>query len=285
MIEVYPFERLSWKSKKIEEKWDSLRQRIYDATGFAEYEMVKRGFRDADVYQLDPDRFDWQINKVMLDGLAYLSILRSKRYRGYGHRHYVADEIDSDTFIYGVVAKNLDSAIEFHDAGVTDVALRVKKWPPEQMNPSGIDHDVTGRLLGYPKCDRDFFRETWLRDGCVDPMFEIAVNTKNSEITEDNKVRVSGHAYLNRLIRYWGFNIIPYFPHSFDCEESIEFAVKWFSLMREYDEEAADACAEILNMPMRWSLRNCIIYVEHPLFFGAANGYYTDRKLEVIWIP
>lgn len=284
-MEVFPFTKIVWKSPEIQRSWEPLRRRIYGAANYAEYEMVKQGYRVCDVYQLDPDKFDWQIKRVMLDGLVYLPILRSKTYGGYGHRHYHTDIIDKDTFIYGVVAKTLNDAVEFHDAGVVDVRQRIKKWKTEEMNPNGIDHDVTGRLLGYPKCCRDFFSETWLRDGCLDPMYEMAENTYNHEKVNTTHIKVEGVAYLNRLIRYWGFNLIPFFPHSFDCPLAKEFAEVWFKLMLEKDEEAANACLEALNMPMMWSMSNCVTTINHPLFYGSANGYYRPEKVIVEWFP
>ena len=283
-MEIYPFKKISWKSEKIRQEWAPLQQRIYAATSFAEYESVKRGLRSCDVYQLDPDRFDWQINKVVLDRLHFLAILRSKKYEGFGHRHYMADKIDMDTFIYGVVSNTLEGAIEFHDAGVTRIDQRYLDWPADQMKPDGIDHNVTGRLLGYPKCDRDFFREVWLKDGCLDPEYEIALNTEGVKV-ENSVATVSGNPMLNRLLRYWGFQIIPYFSHSFDCEGSIKFAEWWTALMMEHDEEATTKCLEILNMPMTWSVYNGIIYVEHTLFIGAANGYFPKEKKTVCWNP
>lgn len=284
MKEVYPFTKLSWRNEKTRSEWEPIRRRIYDATYFAEYESVKRGLRQCDVYQLDPDKFDWQINKVTLDGLHFLSILRSKQYGGFGHRHYETDVIDKDTFIYGVIGHTLDDAIEFHDAGVINLFDRIKVWGDGEMNPNGIDHDVTGKLLGYPKCDRNFFNDVWLKDGCVDPEYEIALNTENVSV-KDSVTTVYGHPALNRMIRYWGFQLIPYFPHSFDCKESIKFADWWFNLMAEYDEETAWKCHEILNMPMTWSVWNGIIYVEHPLFIGAANGYFPEKRKTVMWSP
>lgn len=153
--EIYPFTKMSWRSRQIEEKWEPIRERVNQACYFAEYESVRRGYRNCDVYDLNPNNFDNQIKKVMLDGLVYLPILRSKTYGGYGHRHYVANTIDENTFIYGVVARNLNDAIRFHDAGVTDLTKRIKDDPA--INPHGIDHEVTGTLLGYPECDRRFF--------------------------------------------------------------------------------------------------------------------------------
>lgn len=264
-IEIYPFIRMSWRNRQIRDKWEPLRKRIYQATFFAEYEMVKRGYREANVYQLDPNQFDHQIEKVMQDGLVYLPILRSKTYQGYGHRHYFATTIEKDTFIYGVVARDLEIAREFKKASL-----------------GNIDHTRIGELLGYPKCCIDFFNNVWLRDGCLDPMVEIGLNTGGVE-GDTQSIDVVGHPFLNRMIRYFGFNIIPFFPHSFDCEEALKFAKIWFDLMGEYDDEASEACLEILKMPLVWSLNSCIIYVEHPLFIGAANGYYTEKRKEIKW--
>lgn len=266
-MEIYPFWKLSWRSREIQERWAPLRGRIYDAAAFAEYEMVKRGFRDANVYQLDPGRFDVQIDKVLRDGLGYRPILRSKQYKGYGHRHYPTDVIDKDTFIYGVVGKTQKHADRF--------------W---KANQGGVDHTTIGRMLGYPDCDIEFFNSVWLKEGNLDPMYEVALNTEGADIDGD-VVTVSGHPYLNRLIRYFGFNLIPHFAHSFDCKEAVKFAETWLSLMREYDKEASEACIKALNQPMVWSLNNCITYVEHPLFIGAANGYDTPRKKTVKWLP
>ena len=115
-------------------------------------------------------------------------------------------------------------------------------------------------------------------------MYEMAANTGGAEV-DLNGVKVSGDPLLNRLCRYWGYNIIPFFPHSFDCKEAKKFAQTFYNLMYEYDEEAVMACLEVLSMPMTWSLNNCIIEVQHPLFWGAANGYHTKEKLTVQWFP
>lgn len=279
MVEVFPFKKISWRSKAIAEECEPLRQRIYKAVSYAEYESVKRGIRRCDVYDLSPHNFDNQIKRIFLDELFYLPILRSQSYGGYGHRHYPSKTINQNTFIYGVVAKTLDDAILFHDAGVVEVNQRINEYPT-----TGIDHTTTGKLLGYPDCDIDFFNSTWLKDGCLDPMFEMAQNSQH-EVVDTYHVKVSGNPRLNRLIRYWGFNIIPFFPCSFNCSDADKFAEWWFKLMKECDSEAAEACLEILNVPMLWSLSNCITVVEHPLFTGSANGYYTPEKRVVEWFP
>lgn len=284
-IEVYPFTKFSWRSKEIARKWEPLRRRIYGATSFAEYEMVRRGYRSCDVYDFGQSNMMSALKRVAQHGLIFIPILISKKYGGYGHRHYITDKFTEDAFIYGGVARNKEDAVKFHDAGVPSTSERIRQWKPDEMNPNGIDHDVTGELLGYPKCDRKFFQETWLRDGCLDPMYEMALNTENHEIVKEGQVKVGGDAMLNRLIRYWGYNIIPFFPHSFDCPEAAKFADVFFELMREYDEDASQACYAVLDMPMVWSMSNCITEIQHPLFWGSANGYYRKDKIVVEWFP
>lgn len=284
MVEVYPFIKFCWRNKEIRETWEPLRGRIYNAVHYAEYEMVKRGQRSCDVYDFGVDNIIPRLRKVASDGLIFIPILISQQYGGYGHRHYVVDKFTDNTFIYGGVARNREDAIKFHDAGVVHLNERIKDWSPVEMNPNGIDHDVTGELLGYPACDREFFRKVWLDSGNLDPMYEMAMNTKDHE-GKETEVVVTGNPLINRLARYWGYNIIPFFPHSFDCPHAIGFAEKFIKLMKECDEEATEACYEVLNNPMMWSLNNCIIEVQHPLFWGASNGYYTKEKKVVKWYP
>lgn len=283
--ELFPFVKFSWRTKDIANKWEPLRKRIYNAVHFAEYEMVKRGHRACDVYDFGPGNVVERLRKVAKDGLIFIPILISQQYGGYGHRHYVVNKFTDDTFIYGGIARNKEDAIKFHDAGVTDLRLRIMDWKSEEMNPNGIDHDVTGELLGYPKCDRKFFNDVWLKDGCLDPMYEMALRTEDHEFVSENHIKVTGNPLLNRLCKYWGYNIVPFFPHSFDCPNALKFAETFYKLMEEHDKEAIQACREVLSMPMKWSLSNCVIEVQHPLFWGAANGYHTQEKKVVEWFP
>jgi len=256
-----------------------MRGRIFDAVHYAEYEGVKQGYRKCDVYDFGPINIMSRLKKPGADGLVFIPILISQSHGGYSHRHYNVDKFGDGTFIYGVVAKDPEDAILFHDSEVLDRAQQIKHSLPQRS------HDNLGQLLGYPKCCRDFFSNTWLKDGCLDPMYEAALNTESVEKVAPGHVKVAGEPRLNRLARYWGFNIIPFFPHSFDCEEAMKFSEWWVKLMREKDVEATDACLDMLSMPMKWSMKNCITYVEHPLFIGASNGYYVPEKRVVEWFP
>jgi len=266
-VEPHPFTQLSWKGLKNKRRWQPIREKLNYAGFFAEYEMVRRGHRQCDIYQLDADQFDWQLKKVMDDSLVIQPILRSRKYSGFGHRHYCTDVIDSDTFIFSVVARSLEDAQTFREANLGD-----------------IDHRLIGEMLGYPDCCIDWFLEAWLKDGCIDPLFEAAANTEGSE-RDGNTVTVTGHPWFNRFIRYFGFHVIPYFTHNLKCPESEKFAEIFHSLMMEHSPDAVEALDEALTMPVTWTLNNLIIEVDHPLFRGAVNGYYWPEKLTVKWSP
>ena len=268
--EIYPFTIMSWNGPKIKRKWQPIQQKIQEAVNFAEYEGVKRGFRHCDVYQLDTDKFDWQIKKVIDDGLFYQPILRSARYHGFGHRHYHVKDLTMDSFIYGVVGDTYENAVKFREAGLGEV-----------------DHKLTGQLLGYDGCCIDWFLNVWLKQKiqCADPMYETALNTEGHEFNDDSSVTVSGNPKFNRLIRYFSFQVIPYFTCSYACTNAEKFVDWFYSLMYEYAPDECEMLLEALNMPMTWSLNNLIIYVEHPLFRGAANGYWYPEKRVVHWKP
>jgi hypothetical protein len=278
-VSIFPFTQISWRSKSIAKEWEPIKASIYGAVHYAEYEGVKQGYRKCDVYDFRPNSIMSRLKKVGADGLVFIPILISKDHGGYSHQHYNVDKFEDGTFIYGVVAKDPDDAILFHDSEVLDRTQQIKHNLPQRS------HDNLGQLLGYPKCCRDFFSNTWLKDGCLDPMYETALNTSTVEKAGSGHVKVSGEPRLNRLIRYWGFNIIPFFPHSFECEEALKFSEWWIRLMRKKDRRATDACLEALNMPMTWSMKNGITYVEHPLFIGSSNGYYVPENRVVEWFP
>jgi len=266
--ELKPFVVMSWSGPKIKRKWEPIQQKIMEAVNFAEYEGVKRGHRSCDVYQLDVHSFDWQIKRVVDDGLYYQPILRSAVYKGFGHRHYHVRQIDMNTFIYGVVSNTYDDAVKFREAGLGEV-----------------DHKTTGQLLGYPECCTDWFVDIWINQRQVDPMYETALATEGHVLNEDGSVTVSGNPMYNRLLRYFAFQVIPYFTCSYECKESEKFIEWFYGLMYEYAPDECEMLLEVLNMPVTWSLHNLIIYVEHPLFRGAANGYWTPEKKVVHWRP
>jgi len=266
MKEVQPFISLSWKNQEVRQKWEPIRQAIYKATYIAEYEMIKRGKRHCDVYTFTPQRFDEQMNWVINNGFVPLTILKSKTYEGFGHRHYPADKMDWDVFAYSVIADTYENAKKFQQASI-----------------GNVDHRIIGQLLGYPECCIDFFLPIWLEKRVMDPMWEIAENTEGMKRTS-TEIEVTGNPMLNRMARYFGLQVCPFFTHSYTCKEAIKFNEAWYEIMHDHYPYESEELLKLLAMPMTWSHHNMIIYVEHPLFRGASNGFDWDTKKVVRWL-
>lgn len=247
--DLFPFVRVAWKSKAIADKWGTLLPRMTQLAYWVEYESVRVGLREANVYHLSAGNFDKEIERVFLDGMVYLPIMRSQTYSGYSHRHRPTEVIDKNTHVFGVVARDLETAERYRAA-----------------NTGIIDHATIGEMLGYPRCCVSLFNEYWPK-GIVDMVYESYQNTEGEY-----------YPMLNTALRYFGLKIIPHFSCSFNCEESIVFAKEWHELMVEKDKRAAEGLLEILSMPVKWSLNNFIIDVDHELFHGATNGYRSKYK-------
>lgn len=232
----------------------------------AEYEMVRRGARDADVYHLNANAYDEQIEKVFQDGLVFLPILRSKSYSGFSHKHFPSDELGQDVMVYGVVAKDIDVAREFKAA----------------HNP--VDHMKIGAMLGYPACCSKEFVKYW--NISQDPIFEIAYNTvpHTHQLSPDDPLVVEkGDPRLYVHLRYAGLRIIPWFPCSFDCEESKERAKKWQSIIDDISPGTSERMITLLGMPTTWNLLNSMVVVDHPYIKTVATSYYTEANKIVVF--
>ena len=247
--DVFPFVRFAWKSKAIADQWEKLLQKMTRLAYWAEYESVRVGLREANVYHLSAGNFDKEVERVFLDGMVWLPILRSQTYAGYSHRHRPTKVIDKNTHVFGVVARDLETAEKYRAA-----------------NTGIIDHTTIGEMLGYPVCCVEFFNENW-PNGIVDMVFETSQNTNGEH-----------SPMLNTTLRYFGLKIIPHFSGRISCGDSIKFAEEWYGLMIEKDKQTAEGLLEVLSMPVKWSLNNYIIDVDHELFHGATNGYKSKYK-------
>lgn len=273
-VEIFPFVTMVWNGKEIREEWEPVKQTMTVALHEAELEMIKRGFRNCDAYGFTPRDVDTQINKIIERGLIPLMIHKTQAHAGYDHKFYFTDEMTLDTYIYSVVADTYENAKKFRDA---------------HLRSEGTDHRLVGELLGYDDHCMDFFLPIWLGEGgrkkVADPMFETAENTEGAELIGDNEIIVYGPPELNRLSKYFGMQLCPYFTCSFKCEGALKFAKEMYSIVHEAYPDESEALVEFLNMPVTWSLREGVTYVTHPLFRGATNGYWWDTERTVHWKP
>lgn len=253
VVDLNPFSKVVWKDPSYKRQYADLLKEASAVSFEAEYQMVRNGLREANVFHMSPRNFDEQIEKITNDGLVFLPILRSKVYSGFSHRHYPVDRLDDNTFVFGVVAESLDTAKRFKDASLSG------------------DHVTQGLMLGYPECCTRFFTKVW-KSGSLDPCYESFMNTSG-----DVDPR------LNVMLRYFGIKIIPFFPCSFNCERAIEVSGVWELVMKCIDPDITDFILSMLSKPLDWDLYKGIIEVDTPLFRGIVNGYYTEERKVIRW--
>jgi hypothetical protein len=263
MLDINPFVKIAWNSNMIKTQWTNKLNTLRDLSFEAEYQMVKQGLRKTNVYHMSPQQFDRHIEKITKDKLVFLPILRSKAYSGYSHKHFPVDQLDMNSFVYGVVAGDLETAQKFFDAS------------------KARDHIAIGKLLGYPECCCKAFQENWSNKKALDPCYEAAINTIGNKIDEKG-VHVEAHPFINPMLRYFGIKITPFFPCSFKCKEAIKIGETWFNLMKSLNNEAALAIKELLEQPISWSLHKSIIYIKTPLFRGIVNGYDCEQRKDIV---
>jgi len=241
VLEIQPFVKIAWNNNATRKQYASTLDRIHKVSYDAEYEMVKRGLRKANVYHMTPRNFDKEIEKITRDGLVYLPMVRSKMYNGFSHRHYPVNELDFNCFVYGVVAKDLETAQKFVDASTKG------------------DNVTQGELLGYPKCCCETFQKNWVNQKVLDPCYEAALNTKHSRQIQDT-VYVNGNGLTNVMLRYFGVKVIPFFPCGYDCKEALEVAKVWQSVMETMDADATKTAVDMLNQPFA-NLGRCVLII------------------------
>jgi hypothetical protein len=144
------------------------------------------------------------------------------------------------------------------------------------------DHDRLGALLGYPPCCRAFFEAVWVRDGCLDTTWAMALNTDAT--VADRTIEVSGPPSGNILWRWMGVRLVPHLPCAFDCEATEAFAEQ----LRHVGVEAGfgEAYAwmhEVLAWPVEWSALHGIAEIRTPILkvstrSDATAGKYVVRR-------
>ena len=101
---------------------------------------------------------------------------------------------------------------------------------------SNNQHLELGLLLGYPKCC------------CV--FFEKNFNEQNADLTLKILENSDGYEFpfhTNIAARHFDVNLLSHFPHSFDCNPSIDIAKKNLDIMQKYSEQLAVLFSGILQ--------------------------------------
>lgn len=260
-VELMPFSSIIFFDNKIKEKIINLTSNklLYEV----EFELIRRGYRKCNFIHIDPLRPDAM--KIIFENNFHYQVLQSiKKYSGFAHTHYSPNSLE-DTLMFTAVCSDKESLSIFANAYFKG------------------DHKTIGEMLGYPKCDIDFFVKYWNEH--LDLVYPSAMNsTKEGDV-------VYFDPRLNIMLRYIGLRIIPHFPCSFQCPNAIKFAETIMDIMREKDSKLVDELLDVLSKPVIFSQVNGIIQVEvyedksftKPLFIIIQSGYSSEEyRLKMI---
>lgn len=263
-FDVFPFTQIIWNDPDAEDEWGLTVNRARSLHNELEYEMVKHGHRRCATVHIMPRNYDVVIERIMLDGLVWLPIQRSKSYSGFSHRHFPVNELDSGSTVYGVLARNKDDAEAFRAASAC----------------KPVDHRKIGELLGFPECCTEYFNNTFGQ--IYDPVFQTAENSPHETINDTTLV-VDMHIATQQMLRYVGFRLTSHFPCSLDCKASIEVGKVWYNLAKEVDPKGLDALEKILLLPGRWSVLHGVAVVTTEPFTVLSNSMPTRQRWDVVW--
>jgi len=98
------------------------------------------------------------------------------------------------------------------------------------------NHLELGLLLGYPKCCCEFFERNF--------------NEKSTDLTLKTLENSDGYefpSYTNIAARHFDISLLSHFPHSFECNPSIEIAKNNLRIIKKHSEQLAGMFLGILR--------------------------------------
>lgn len=122
------------------------------------------------------------------------------------------------------------------------------------------DHTKLGELLGYPECCIDFFINNMEKQSKTNNDFVLPI-LENSEGFRFPKE-------LNIAARYFDFNILPFFPHSFNCKKSLKIGRAYLAALTKQDPLLASEISEKLNCAVLYTELAGVYLLQEPKLKG-----------------
>ena len=110
------------------------------------------------------------------------------------------------------------------------------------------NHFELGLLLGYPKCCCEFFEKNF--------------NNKNTDLTLKTLENSNGYEfpfYANIAARHFDVSLLSHFPHSFDCELSLEIAKNNIKTVQKNSKQLAVMFSGILQGVVIYTIEEGIL--------------------------
>jgi hypothetical protein len=138
------------------------------------------------------------------------------------------------------------------------------------------DSETLGRLLGYPACCREFFKQVWIDQGWIDTTWPMVDYVRDGETPPDLKFECP--LECNILLRWIGVRWVPHLPCSLHCETTRELGLQ-FRLLTS--PEIAAWMDELLDSPVEWSAWHGIAEIRTPVLTISTKTDATPRRLFV----
>ena len=126
------------------------------------------------------------------------------------------------------------------------------------------DHETLGKLLGYPKCCRDFFKKEFSREQ-TDLTLATLKNSKEQPFPWQ----------LNVAARHLDAGLISHFPCSFECEESKRQAQEYYKALEEHNQQTAKDLKRHMQTTALYT-KNQGIHIIHELPSKERGYVYYD---------
>ncbi len=253
---------MSWASDRAREVWEPRIERIRRAWSNVEWLAVVEGVRTCALTMLSPEQYVAQAGEWARQGLSSLPM----------------EIVGGTPYIYSSTGQEPTPG--------QPIAFRIVVGTPQNMAQfkgawDANDQHRIGRLLGYPACCQEFFRQVWVEQGMVDTTWPMAANGATAET---DCVEVAGPVEANILWRWVGVRAVSHLPCRFDCQPSVELAHKLLEVGRRagYGPEMA-WLREMLAWPVEWAALHGIAEIKTPILkvvarTDATAGKYTVRR-------
>ena len=261
-VELYPFSHIVFFNEDVRSKYERLIEWADRATYIAEFELIKKGLRSCNFIHVDPMN-PYSTEVIFKYGLYARVLQPIKRYSGFAHTHYTPTSIE-DTLMFTAVCDNEENLNIFSNAYLRG------------------DHEKIGELLGYPRCCIKHFVRFW--GDHYDLVYPTAMNSKR----EGSKVFFDPR--LNVMLRYVSLRIIPFFPHSFQCSNAIQFAEEVINILKSMNANMTKELINVLSKPLIFSQVNGIIQVDvlnenKEVEFVIIQSGYSDQEFKIEMVP
>jgi hypothetical protein len=249
--------RLAWVSEAARATHEPRIKRVCKAWSETEWRSILAHIRPCARAVISPNRFHSLVDEMSAQGLKVYPLQVVELTANL--------KTDSPISIEAVIGRRRDAK------------LFVKAWRRR-------DTGEMGRLLGYPRCCRDFYRTIFEVERLIDQTWPAAMNT-TAATHENALIRIAGTPLGNSLLRKIGLKAVQHLPCSFDCARSLELGKQFVDLMR--DEGYADEATylrEALEWPAEWSGLHGIAEIRTPIVKICMRTDPTTQKLVLQWM-